>query len=459
HLLVADALTAYNNSTGAIAAWNAEQPIDRMVRLCADEEVGFYPVTDAALTTTTTMGDQLDKSLLDLLQEAADTDGGILYEPRDFLGFGYRPRRSMYNQSPALTLSCANHELNEALQPVDDDQRTRNYVTVKRVAGSSVRVEQTTGPMSTQDPPEGVGRYSTSIDLSLEHDGQLIDQAGWRLHLGTVDEARYPKVKIHLAHPAFAADPSLTDAALAVDVGDRIVITDPSADLPPDDISLLAIGYSEVLDQFEHVITYVCQPESPWHVWQLDTAGYDRLDAAGSKLGSAITTTETSLSVSHSMVYTSGSGTWTAPAGVTSVKVECWGGGGGGGASTSAGWSGGGGGEYASEVISVTPGNGYAYSVGAGGAGADGPPSDFTGDDGGNSTFGGTIVVAHGGAGGLGATGGAGGTGSSNTIHYDGGDGGDGYEDLNVTSSGGGGGSGGTESAGNDGADGSASGD
>lgn len=308
HLLVADDLTAYSRSTGAIAAWNAEQPLDRMVRLCADEEVGFYPVTDAALTTTTTMGDQLDKSLLDLLQEAADTDGGILYEPRDSLGFGYRPRRSMYNQSPVLALSCADHELNEALQPIDDDQRTLNYVTVKRVAGSSVQVEQTTGPMSTQDPPEGVGRYDTSIDLSLEHDGQLANQAGWRLHLGTVDEARYPKVKIHLAHPAFASDPSLTDAALAVDVGDRIVITDPSADLPPDDISLLVIGYSEVLDQFEHVITYVCQPESPWHVGQVETEGYDRVDTAGSELADGATSTATEL-----LVATTQGPTWMEP--------------------------------------------------------------------------------------------------------------------------------------------------
>ena len=297
HLAVADDLTAYNNSTGAIAAWNAERPVDRMIRLCNEEEVGFYPVADAALTSTTTMGDQLDKGLLDLLQEAADTDGGILFEPRDSLGFAYRARTSMYNQPPMLTLSCADHELSEALQPVDDDQRTLNDVTVKRVAGSSVRAEQTTGPMSTQPPPEGVGRYDTSVGLSLEHDGQLVDQAGWRLHLGTVDEARYPKVKIHLAHPAFATDADLTTAALAVDVGDRIVITDPSPDLPPDDISLLAIGYSEVLDQFEHVITFVCQPESPWRVWQLDTAGFDRLDTAGCELTADATSTDTELTV------------------------------------------------------------------------------------------------------------------------------------------------------------------
>lgn len=107
--------------------------------------------------------------------------------------------------------------------------------------------------------------------------------------------------------------------------------------------------------------------------------------------------------------YTS-SGTWTAPAGITSIKVEAWGGGaGGGGGSTSGGGKGGGGGEYAAEsTLAVTPGNTYSFTVGAAGA---------AGANGGNSTFAGNsvTVTAHGG------TTTAGGTGSSNTTHYNGG--------------------------------------
>src|SRR5690606_35352793 len=59
----------------------------------------------------------------------------------------------------------------------------------------------------------------------------------------------------------------------------------------------LVIGYSEVLDQFEHVITYVCQPESPWRVWELDTAGFDRFDTAGCGLVADATSTATELTV------------------------------------------------------------------------------------------------------------------------------------------------------------------
>lgn len=91
------------------------------------------------------------------------------------------------------------------------------------------------------------------------------------------------------------------------------------------------------------------------------------------------------------------SGTWTAPAGVTSVTVEAWGGGGAGGGATGTQAKGGGGagGQYASKVITVTPGNSYAVAVGTGGTGSTG-----NGTAGGDSTFNGTSVVAKGGAGG-----------------------------------------------------------
>lgn len=143
--------------------------------------------------------------------------------------------------------------------------------------------------------------------------------------------------------------------------------------------------------------------------------------------------------------FTSGSGTWTAPAGVTSVLVECWGGGGGGSgydSSFGSAGGGGGGGEYAAQTIAVTPGNSYPYAVGAGGAGA-AANSVFAGGDGDPTSFNSTGVVAHGGSGALVA--GSGGSGSTNTTHFNGGGGAAG----SGTVGGGGGGSGGTGSAGN----------
>lgn len=142
-----------------------------------------------------------------------------------------------------------------------------------------------------------------------------------------------------------------------------------------------------------------------------------------------------------------GSTTWTAPAGVTQVKAECWGGGAGGQWNSGPG---GGGGEYACEPANtVVPGNVYTVTVGSGGGA--GSSGSGPGGPGVNSVFSGTgatTVTAHG-AGRNNTSPSPAGTGSTNTIHFNGGSctdsGGSGI------GGGGGGGSGGTSSAGGNG--------
>ena len=143
------------------------------------------------------------------------------------------------------------------------------------------------------------------------------------------------------------------------------------------------------------------------------------------------------------------SGSWTCPAGVTSVTVEMWGGGGGGGGTASgqpAGTygtaGGGGGGAYTMATVSVTPTTSYSFTVGGGGkggsnSGGNGAPGTNT-----TSTFPGT-TTANGGLGGGGwvagsATNGPGGTVTGIGNH----NGGNGAAGVNQSYSGGGGGSG-----------------
>jgi hypothetical protein len=72
------------------------------------------------------------------------------------------------------------------------------------------------------------------------------------------------------------------------------------------------------------------------------------------------------------VTFTSGTGSWTVPAGVTSLDVAAWGGGGGGGL-TAEDDLGGGGGAYAGSTIPVTPGQTVWYSVGGPAAGSGSP--------------------------------------------------------------------------------------
>jgi len=101
----------------------------------------------------------------------------------------------------------------------------------------------------------------------------------------------------------------------------------------------------------------------------------------------------------YSQLFTT-SGTWTAPTGVTRVRVWCIGGGGGGAFNNSCSGNGayGGGGGTAVGVYTVVPGTGYTVTIGAGGAGAT-AATNVIGSAGGTTSFGG-VISATGGVGG-----------------------------------------------------------
>ena len=110
--------------------------------------------------------------------------------------------------------------------------------------------------------------------------------------------------------------------------------------------------------------------------------------------------------VGHNFVAfrSSGTFTWTAPAGVTQVFVEAWGGGGGGGGSGPGGAAGGGGSSgYTSGWVGVVPGTAYQVVVGQGGVGGASGSSATSGANGGTSAFGfpgNAFIAAFGGLGG-----------------------------------------------------------
>jgi hypothetical protein len=162
-----------------------------------------------------------------------------------------------------------------------------------------------------------------------------------------------------------------------------------------------------------------------------------------------------------------GSTTWTCPAGVTSITVQCWGGGGAGGsarannsANAYALGGGGAGGAYVTSIVSVTAGTVYTITVGAAVTGTS-STTDNTVVNGNPSWFGSaSTVFAQGGAGGVSryvttnaAFSGAGGVGSIatsiGTTKFAGGSGGTPPASSSSVPGGGGGGSAGTAANGN----------
>lgn len=268
----------------------------RIERVCSENGIPFGSIGD--LDATEPVGPQGKLKPLDIANECAAADLGIVYENLMAFGLGYRTRESLYNQDAALALTYSAGNLAEIPVPTDDDLLSRNSIAVTNAnTSNSSTAEQTTGPLSQADPPSGIGVYGESASINVDSDNQLPSQAHWRLHQGTVDEARYPQISINLAHPTFSTNPALKNAALSIRVGDRISLAGPLPQQAPDDISVLVVGFSETVTNFEHRLTFNCEPSSAWNTAVVEGSTAARADTSASTLVSDVTSTDTTFSV------------------------------------------------------------------------------------------------------------------------------------------------------------------
>lgn len=290
-VVVADPTLLSNPYTRrALLGWNGEEAPDRVARLCREEKVDVFV---SLAVTGEAMGPQRPGGLLDLLRECEAADGGELYEPKGLLGIGYRHRVSLYGQSATAALSYSGGNISEPFEPVDDDQGVVNDVTVSRINGSSARDVLDVGPLSTLPPPRGIGRYDTSVPLSLVNDTRLAELASWRLALGTWDAARYPALTIDLAK-----NPSLVNTIAALDVGDYLTVSGLPAWLPPGPIDELVQGYTEtIVHPSEWKVTANCSPAGLYQAVGVYDSTESRYSSDGSTLSAAATSTATSFSV------------------------------------------------------------------------------------------------------------------------------------------------------------------
>lgn len=248
----------------ALGGWSGDQTTERFERLCVQEQIP-YAITG---TSSALMGPERTGTRLQSLRDCTDVDQGVLFERRDELGLKFRTNSSRYNQTP-IALDYDVGHISAPFDPMPDDQNVANDREVKRRNGSQARRELTSGPLSIQDPPEGVGRYDDSITLDTYTDDQLEHIASWRLHIGTWDAERYPRVKVDLAVPGNA---SIIAAIAGADTGDLITIDNLPAWLPPEQAELIVEGYREQIGFYTWDLQFNTSPAGPYNVvgrWNL----------------------------------------------------------------------------------------------------------------------------------------------------------------------------------------------
>lgn len=260
HALVYPGDLAFNTAAflSAAYAYIGEEAITRYLRLGAN--AGIPVRTIGSTTDSKEMGAQGLSKTLDLMEETAEVDGGFLLEERGENALNIRSRVSLYNQIP-IELDIDLGHLTEPLEPTDDDQATRNSVTVRRPNGGSATSIQTSGPLNVNDPeddPDGVGLYESAPELNYHTDGQLLPAANWRRSVGTQDVVRYPSMTANLNSECYDDDPILTAEVLALDTGDVIKLTNREVSREP---SLQMVqGYDEFFDQYDYMLTFNTKP-------------------------------------------------------------------------------------------------------------------------------------------------------------------------------------------------------
>ncbi|GIH07431.1 hypothetical protein Rhe02_54980 [Rhizocola hellebori] len=276
----------------------------RAARL-ADEAGIPFVVTGS---TSVTMGPQRIAKPLDLLRDCALADQAILYEPLDF-GLAFLTGRSLYNQTPVVTLQYDQGHVAPPFRPEDDDRDFYNDVTAQRPNSGA--------PMHYANAASvaEVGSYPLPVSPNVETDDQAYQIAGWLATVGSNDELQWPAVR-----PNLRRAPELIDDWLAADIGKNLAVTDHPSPLAPDDIVQLIEGYAEVLGSYTFEPTVTLSPATIYNsigLWGL----------VGKELHAAINSSATSADIATTsgpllaLTASLGAGGYTGKIGTEEIQV------------------------------------------------------------------------------------------------------------------------------------------
>lgn len=283
---------SHNDVPAAAGGWAGEEAHDRISRICAEEGIAATIVGSSSAQ----LGPQGIGTPLEIAEEAAAADDGILVETRSQVGLTYICHSAILNRAPTATLDySAGGEVAPDMLPIEDVNHIRNDVTVTRIGGKSVTLPLVIfGELERLQLTEDV--YPYELRLSLASDDQVLQKCAWHLHVGTWDDERY--AAIPLDPTALDADgkTGLISDVVDLDVGHRIVVTHPPVWAGPNQVDQLVQGYTEVLGSYHWRIVLNTTPMGPWLIGMVGTGR-----AGGTAIvAEPVNATQTTITIDHS---------------------------------------------------------------------------------------------------------------------------------------------------------------
>lgn len=288
HVAVFSNLSAIPDLTDAMNGFAGELAHDRIERLCGELDIAYA----SHAWTSLAMGPQTTDSGVQQLRDAEAVDGGTLHETGWGLGFLSSAERN--NAGVSMPLNFNAGHISDTPTPDDDDRWLTNRWTCNRSNGGEFTAELSYGPLGIE-----FGAIEDSAAVNVETDAQLQGQAGWRVHLGTIDENRWSSLSLN-----FARNPDLIDTYASLPYGARTTLSNPPPEMPPDPVDVVVDGYSEHLDPKLWTATLNTFPASTYRVYTVASraGNLGRLDSKLSYLPAAIGTGDTSILVATSGV-------------------------------------------------------------------------------------------------------------------------------------------------------------
>jgi hypothetical protein len=252
----------------AFMGYPGEPAGTRFLRLMG--ELDLNATLLGAEADTWPMGAQRSDTFLNLLREIARTEDALIFDSRDEIGLTMRGRRDRYEQTPVLELTFG-VDVAPPFQETLDDLDTHNRIVVSQRDGGDYEAILSSGVMSVQPPPDGVGEYKQRVDVcTADEAADLPALAGWWLNRGTLARSRYATVTVNLG-----ANPELADACNTLEIGDLITV----AGYEPDPVPLIVIGFVDTIGwhnkRIVRSITFTTRPADLFLPGVYDTARYD----------------------------------------------------------------------------------------------------------------------------------------------------------------------------------------
>lgn len=312
-------ISAFGGTTPSAVTFNqpatgylGETAADRIIRIATADSISAASFGVSA--STMLLGAQSSKGVLELIQEAAASDGGFLGDQRSQIGLTYIPRAYLYNQTPQVVLDYSTHIFSGDPAPTDDDQNIHNDVTASNASGGSAEQILETGALSVQPPPAGINTYATTVSVNVASDGFLDDIARWALARGTVDKPRWPAVPLSMLsqHLTTQLYNQIADAGLT----NLIQISKLPLPLPPDTVNLLLLGDQETIAQDQWDMKWNLVPADPFMVGVIGTNSRGDAENSTTHAGGF-----TSSALSASIDSAANTQPWTTDSGAFPVDV------------------------------------------------------------------------------------------------------------------------------------------